>query len=76
MKNVEGFLKRFERYIVLGLLGMMVLVVFLATIELGVILVELQGRHPDNLVVLDVDEDRPAVGVADQAPGAVGQGRP
>ena len=37
---MEKFLKRFEYYIVIGLLVMMSLVVLLSTVELGVIIVE------------------------------------
>ncbi len=37
---MEKFLNRFEQYIVIGLLGMMIIVVFLATLELAIIIVE------------------------------------
>ena len=37
---MEKLLRKFERYIVIGLLAMMALVVFLSTVELAVILVE------------------------------------
>ena len=37
---MEKLLKKFERYIVIGLLAMMSLVVFLSTVELAVIIVE------------------------------------
>jgi hypothetical protein len=37
---MENFLKHFDRYLVIGLLGMMVVVVSLGTVELGVILIE------------------------------------
>ncbi len=40
MEVVKKSVKKFENIIVIGLLGMMVLVVFLSTIELAVILVE------------------------------------
>jgi hypothetical protein len=38
--QVEKFIKKFERYIIIGLLAMMALVVLLSTVELGVIIVE------------------------------------
>ena len=38
--QVEKLLKKFERYIVIGLLAMMALVVLLSTVELAVIIVE------------------------------------
>jgi uncharacterized membrane protein (DUF373 family) len=52
---MEKFLKHFERYIVIGLLGMMVVVVFLGTVELGVILVE-QMLEPPRFILLDINE--------------------
>ena len=52
---MEKFLKKFERYIVLGLLGMMVIVVFLGTVELGVILVE-QMLKPPKMILLNINE--------------------
>jgi len=52
---VERFLKHFERYIVIGLLGMMILVIFLGTVELGVILVE-QMLKPPRFILLDINE--------------------
>jgi uncharacterized membrane protein (DUF373 family) len=52
---VERFLKHFERYVVIGLLGMMVVVVFLGTVELGVILVE-QMLNPPRFILLDINE--------------------
>lgn len=52
---MEKFLKLFERYIVIGLLGMMVIVVFLGTVELGVILVE-QMLKPPRFILLDINE--------------------
>jgi uncharacterized membrane protein (DUF373 family) len=52
---MEKFFRSFERYIVLGLLGMMVIVVFLATVELAVILVE-QMINPPRIVLLDIKE--------------------
>jgi uncharacterized membrane protein (DUF373 family) len=52
---MEKFLKKFEHYIVLGLLGMMVIVVFLGTVELGVILVE-QMLKPPKMILLNINE--------------------
>ncbi len=52
---MEKFLKKFERYIVLGLLGMMVIVVFLGTIELAVILVG-QAVKPPLRILLNISE--------------------
>ena len=50
-----AFLKSFERFIVTVLLCMMVLVVLLATAELGWILVE-QLAHPPHYITLDFEE--------------------
>ena len=52
---MENLLKHFERYLVIGLLGMMVVVVFLGTVELGVILVE-QMLKPPRFILLDINE--------------------
>jgi uncharacterized membrane protein (DUF373 family) len=52
---MENFLRHFERYLVIGLLGMMVVVVFLGTVELGVILVE-QMLKPPRFILLDINE--------------------
>ena len=52
---MENFLKHFERYLVIGLLGMMVIVVFLGTVELGVILVE-QMLKPPKFILLGINE--------------------
>ena len=52
---MQKFLKHFERYIVVGLLGMMVVVVFLGTVELAVILVE-QMLEPPRLILLNIGE--------------------
>lgn len=49
------FLRAFERYIVMGLIGMMVVVVFLATVEMAVILVE-QMLSPPRLILLGINE--------------------
>ena len=52
---MQRFLKHFERYIVLGLLGMMVVVVFLGTVELAFILVE-QMLQPPRFIFLNINE--------------------
>ena len=52
---MEKFLNRFEQYIVIGLLGMMVIVVFLATLELAVIIVE-QMIEPPRIILLNIKE--------------------
>ncbi len=52
---MEKFLNRFEHYIIIGLLGMMIIVVFLATVELAVILVE-QMMKPPRIILLDIKE--------------------
>lgn len=52
---MENFLRHFERYLVMGLLGMMVVVVFLGTVELGVILVE-QMQKPPRFILLGINE--------------------
>ena len=52
---MERFLTRFEHYIVLALLGMMVLVVFLGTLELAVILIQQIMGEPKWLL-LDINE--------------------
>jgi uncharacterized membrane protein (DUF373 family) len=52
---MEKLLRHFERFIVIGLLGMMVVVVFLGTVELGVILVE-QMLEPPRFILLDINE--------------------
>jgi uncharacterized membrane protein (DUF373 family) len=49
-----GFLKRFERLIIMALLAMMVFVVFLSTIELAVILVQEMLKPP--FLLLNIDE--------------------
>ena len=51
---MEKFLKKFERYIILGLLGMMVLVVFLGTLELAVVLVKEMLKSPK--ILLNIEE--------------------
>jgi uncharacterized membrane protein (DUF373 family) len=52
---MEKLLRHFERFIVIGLLGMMVVVVFLGTVELGVILVE-QMLKPPRFILLGINE--------------------
>ena len=49
-----GFLKRFERIIIMALLAMMIFVVFLSTIELAVILVQEMLKPP--LLLLNIEE--------------------
>ncbi len=51
---MEKFLKMFERYIILGLLGMMVVVVFLGTLELAVVLVKEMLKPPK--ILLNIEE--------------------
>ena len=52
---MDGLIKRLERFIVLALLGMMMIVVFLGTVELAVVLVR-QMLAPPLPVLLDIDE--------------------
>ncbi len=52
---MEKFLNRFEQYIVIGLLGMMIIVVFLATLELAIIIVE-QMIEPPRIILLNIKE--------------------
>jgi uncharacterized membrane protein (DUF373 family) len=49
-----GFLKRFERFIIMALLAMMIFVVFLSTIELGIILVQEMLKPP--FLLLNIEE--------------------
>jgi len=51
---MEKFIKKFERYIIFGLLGMMVLVVFLGTLELAVVLVKEMLKSPK--ILLNIEE--------------------
>jgi uncharacterized membrane protein (DUF373 family) len=53
---MEKLLRKFERYIVIGLLAMMVLVVFLSTVELAVILVERMLDGNPRLFLLNVPD--------------------
>ncbi|NIO04185.1 MAG: phosphate-starvation-inducible E-like protein [Proteobacteria bacterium] len=52
---MEKSIKHFECYVVIGLLGMMVIVVLLGTVELGVILVE-EMLNPPRFILLNVNE--------------------
>ena len=53
---MEKLIKKFERYIVIGLLAMMALVVFLSTVELAVIIVERMLSEKPHLFLLDISE--------------------
>jgi uncharacterized membrane protein (DUF373 family) len=50
---MQKFLKKFERYIIFGLLGMMVVVVFLGTLELAVVLVQEMLKPPKFLLNIE-----------------------
>jgi uncharacterized membrane protein (DUF373 family) len=52
--KVEKLLKKFEYYIVIGLLAMMALVVFLSTVELAVIIVQRMLSGKPQLFLLDI----------------------
>lgn len=52
---MEKFLQKFENYIVIALLGMMVVVVSLAMIELGVIIFQ-QMASPPLYILLDIND--------------------
>ena len=52
--QVEKLLKKFERYIVIGLLAMMALVVLLSTVELAVIIVERMLTGVSKLFLLNI----------------------
>ena len=52
--QVEKLLKKFERYIVIGLLAMMALVVLLSTVELAVIIVERMLTGVPKLFLLNI----------------------
>ena len=49
-----GFLKRFERLIIMALLAMMIFVVFLSTIERAIVLVQEMLKPP--LLLLNIEE--------------------
>lgn len=51
---MQNFLKKFERYIIVGLLGMMTVVVFLGTLELAVVLVKEMLKPP--IILLNINE--------------------
>lgn len=53
-QNREPYLKKFEKIIVLSLIGMMVVVILLATVELGWVLIKDIITPP--LILLDIDE--------------------
>ena len=53
---MEKLLKKFERYIVIGLLAMMALVVFLSTVELAVIIVERMLSGVPHLFLLNIGD--------------------
>jgi len=50
-----AFLKSFERFIIMALLCMMVLVVLLSTVQLGWVLID-QMAHPPRYIALDFEE--------------------
>ena len=53
---MEKLLKKFERYIVIGLLSMMALVVFLSTVELAFIIVERMLNGMPHLFLLNISD--------------------
>jgi uncharacterized membrane protein (DUF373 family) len=53
---VEKLLKRFEHYLVIGLLAMMALVVLLATLELAVIIVQRMLSGTPHMLLLDISD--------------------
>ena len=53
---MEKLLKRFEHYIVIGLLAMMALVVLLSTVELAVIIVQRMLTGKPHLFLLDISD--------------------
>ena len=53
---MEKLIKKFERYIVIGLLAMMALVVFLSTVELAVIIVERMLTGKPHMFLLDISD--------------------
>ena len=53
---MEKLLKKFERYIVIGLLAMMALVVLLSTVELAVIIVERMLTGVPKLFLLNIPD--------------------
>jgi uncharacterized membrane protein (DUF373 family) len=53
---VEKILRKFEYYLVIGLLAMMALVVFLSTVELAVIIVQRMLSGKPQLFLLDISD--------------------
>ena len=53
---MEKILRKFEHYLVIGLLAMMALVVFLSTVELAVIIVQRMLSEKPQLFLLDISE--------------------
>lgn len=53
---MEKLLKKFERYLVMGLLAMMALVVFLSTVELAVIIVQRMLSGKPQMFLLDISD--------------------
>ena len=53
---MEKILKKFEHYVVIGLLAMMALVVFLSTVELAVIIVERMLDGTPKFFLLDITD--------------------
>ena len=53
---MEKLLRKFEHYLIIGLLAMMALVVFLSTVELGVIIVERMLSGKPHLFLLDISD--------------------
>ena len=53
---MEKLLRKFEHYLIIGLLAMMALVVFLSTVELGVIIVERMLTGKPHLFLLDISD--------------------
>ncbi len=53
---MEKLLKKFERYLVMGLLAMMALVVFLSTVELAIIIVQRMLSGVPHLFLLNISD--------------------
>jgi uncharacterized membrane protein (DUF373 family) len=54
---MENFLRKFEKYTVIALLGMMVIVVFLGLIELGIIICrQMEMVSPPLYILLDISD--------------------
>jgi uncharacterized membrane protein (DUF373 family) len=53
---VEKLIKKFERYIIIGLLVMMILVVFIGTVELAIMLVERMLSPFPKWILLNISE--------------------